>query len=410
MPTEAGVGYSEKTNSRDAGIQAAKAAMEQAGIQKCDLAIVFATSKHDPILLREGIRSVIGETTPLFGGGVVGVITNENLGYEGYSVGVAVLSSEIIQFDLFKESEIADREYETGLNLGRQIKSKQYEGRQNILLVYDIIKKGLLSEGSSMNMAAPLLKGMTESLGQWPQSAGGGIMGSMQWTPPFQYIDNEIIEKSAMALVLSGDVRLDTITIHGCKPSSRYYTITKVDRNTILELDGKPTLEVIAQMLGPESDKSWQDYPLFITLGVNQGDKFGEYVEDDYAVRLCMDVDRERRGLVMFGDDLTPGTDVQLMRRSIDFDYIKKRADELKQRIGDAKPFLAFYIDCAGRISSFSSAEREDAEEIQKALNNQVPLLGWYVGCEIARAGEQMQSHNWTGILCFLSEEKNVEQ
>ena len=33
----------------------------------------------------------------------------------------------------------------------------------------------------------------------------------------------------------------------------------------------------------------------FVTFGVNKGDKFGEYNEEDYANRLCMAIDRERR-------------------------------------------------------------------------------------------------------------------
>ena len=126
--------------------------------------------------------------------------------------------------------------------------------------------------------------------------------------------------------------------------------------------------------------------------------------EDDYAVRLCMDVDRERRGLVMFGDDLTVGSEVQLMRRSIDFEYIARRAEALLAGVADRKPFLALYIDCAGRAGAYCGTASEEAEEVQRVIGSQIPLLGWYVGCEIARTRSIMQSHNWTGILCILSE------
>ena len=167
---------------------------------------------------------------------------------------------------------------------------------------------------------------------------------------------------------------------------------------------GRTCAKEISSLLGPDSDKSWSDYPLFITLGVNNGDQFGDYREDDYAVRLCMDVDRERGGLLMFGDDLIEGKQVQLMRRSIDLEYINKRTDQLFAQLGDRKPVMAFYIDCAGRTAAFSGMDREEAAEVQKALGARVPLLGWYVGSEIAKAGPVMQSHNWTGVLCVLSE------
>ena len=60
MSTEAGVGYSENPTSLEAGIEAASAAMAHAGTARCDLAIVYSTEKHDPIQLRNGLRSIIG--------------------------------------------------------------------------------------------------------------------------------------------------------------------------------------------------------------------------------------------------------------------------------------------------------------------------------------------------------------
>lgn len=403
MPTKAGVGYSESTDSRQAGVEAARAALLEAGGDRCDVAIMFATSKHDPAQFRDGVRSVIGRGAQLVGGSAVGVITKDRLGYEGYQAGVALLASDAIRVDKFIEQGLRDNEFNVGFALGRQIRSKDYAGQLNILLMYDIVKTRL-AEGMSLNMATPLLEGMTRALETWPPTAGGGLTGDMQWNPTFQWFDDRIEQQSALALVLSGSVRLDTSTIHGCRPSSRYYTVTKADGNVVLELDGRPTVEVVSEMFGPNPDRSWEDYPLYVTLGVNNGDRFGEYREDEYAVRLCMDVDRSRGGLAMFGDDLQPGTAVQFMRRSIDFGYIRSRAEELVRQLGQRRPFLALYIDCAGRASPYCGTERDEAEEIQKVIGSRMPLLGWYVGCEIARAGEKMQSHNWTGILCVLSE------
>ena len=403
MATKAGVGYSENPRSREAGAEAASAAVAQAGVAACDLVILFATSKHDPTLLREGVRSIVGSTARLFGGSAVGIITGDCLGYEGFQVGVAVISSDSMKVGMFIQGGLPDNEYNVGYELGRQIESRYGGGDSSIILMYDIVKRQM-SEGLSLNMATPLIAGMSEALGAWPATAGGGMTGDMQWNPTFQWFDDRIEQQSAMALVFDGGVRLDTTVMHGCKPSSDYHTITRADGNVVLELDGKPTADVIAELLGSQPDTSWEDYPLFITLGLNHGDKYGETREDDYAVRLCMDVDRERRGLVMFGDDLRPGAEVQLMRRSLDFQYIARRAEALLAGVGDRTPFLAFYIDCAGRASAYCGSEGEEAEEVQRAIGSRIPLLGWYVGCEIAKTGSVMQSHNWTGILCIFSE------
>jgi hypothetical protein len=403
MSTKVGIGVSENPNSFEAGIEVAKAAIAESNLTACDLAILYTTPKHNPTQLRDGLRSVIGPTSRLIGGYSVGIITKYYLGYEGYQVGVILLSSDTIDVDMFFEKGLLDDEFKTGVALGQQIKAKAYKGEPNILIMYDAIKERT-TEGLSLNLATPLIKGMEQSLGTWPPTAGVGMFGDFQWNPTYQWFDDHIEQGIAMALVLSGGVRMDTVIIHGCKPSSDYHTITKVDRNVVLEIDGKPAVDTISEMLGPGAEVSWEDYPLFITLGVNKGEKFGEFKEEEYANRLCMAVDKERGGLVMFEDDLKEGSEVQLMRRNVYLDYIGKRAEDLLERVGNRRPIFALYIDCAGRASAYCGTEREEAEEVQKVIGPIMPLLGMYSGVEIAQVGKDMQALDWTGVLCVFSE------
>jgi hypothetical protein len=399
--TRAGVGYSERASSRDAGVEAAQSALDQGSLEACELALLFATSKHDPVAFRDGVRSVLGPKTRLFGGSAVGVITNDRMGYEGFEAGVAAIACGGMNADLFIEGGLPGRERQVGIALARQIVARGYDERPNLLLLYDIVKRGLPGEGLSMNMATPLLAGMGEVLGEWPAVAGGGMIGDMQWNPTFQLFDDRIEHHSAMALVLTGGVQMDTIIMHGCTPATSYKTITKAEGNVVLEFDDRPAIETVAAAFG--ADTSWQEYPLYITLGMNQGDKFGEVRDENYAVRLCMDIDRKRGGLVMFGDDMQAGTEVQVMRRTLDLDYVRRRADEIYGSLGDRVPFLAVYIDCAGRAGAYCGTDFEEAQGVQEAIGSKMPLIGWYVGCELAKAGPAMQSHNWTGVLSILS-------
>jgi hypothetical protein len=402
MPTRVGVGYSENAKSFDAGVEAARAAITDADARACDLVLMYSTEKHEPAQLRDGVRSVVGPSTRLIGGYSMGIITRDRLGYDGHQVGVVAISSDSLKVDMFIEGGLVGREYEVGVALGNQIRERHYTDA-NILLMYDLVKRSA-AEGLALNLATPLIEGLSQALESWPPTAGVGMMGSMQFNPTFQWFDDRIEQHSAMALVLSGGVRMDTIIIHGCKPAGGYHTITKAEREVILEIDGKPALDAIADLLGPDSDKSWEDYPLFVTLGVNKGDKFGPFKEEEYANRLVMAVDKERRALVMFENDLRAGFDVQLMRRSIDFDYIRRRAQDVLDRVGDRRPFFALYIDCAARASAYCGTEREEAEEVQRIIGAKMPLLGMYSGVEIAKVGNDMQALDWTGVLCVFSE------
>ena len=166
----------------------------------------------------------------------------------------------------------------------------------------------------------------------------------------------------------------------------------------------KPALDLIAELVGKE--KSWEEYPLFITLGVNKGDKFADYDEEAYASRLCMAIDKERRALVMFEPDLTAGTEVQLMRRDVDnFDYIRGRAERLYNRLGSRNAFFAMYIDCMGRAGAYCGSESEEGAVIQEVFGGRIPLLGMYTGVEIGPVGKAaQQALDWSGVLCVFSE------
>lgn len=405
MTSRAGVGFSENPGSYDAGVEVARDGMAEAGIARCDLAILYSTGRHDPRQLRDGVRSVIGPAARLIGGYATGIITKDRLGYDGFQVGLAVLSSDSVEVDMFIQGGLPDNELNVGLALGEQIKSKVYRGTPNLLLMYDSIK-GKPPEGIvlNLNLATPLLEGMNKSLGTWPPAAGVGMLGDWQSSPTYQWFDDRIEQRSAMALVLSGGAWMDTTIMHGCKPSSGYHVITKAEGNVVLEIDGTPATDAIARLLGREAYRSWEDYPFFVTFGVNKGDKFGEFKEEEYANRLVMGIDKERHGLIMFEPDLTAGTEVQLMRRSIDLNYISERSADLLERVGSRRPFLALYIDCAGRASAYSGTEREEAEEVQRAIGSKMPLLGMYSGVEIAQVGGSMQALDWTGVLCVFSE------
>lgn len=405
MATDAGVGHSEKTNSFDAGREAAAAAMTHAGIGRCDLGMLFCSAPHDPIRLRDGVRSVIGNKARLFGTSAPGVITNDYLGYNGYQFGIAVVSSDSATFDLFLQTGLLDAECQVGRALGRQIRSKPYIGQHNVIVFYDALKQTAKTGPPAMNLATPLIEGLSQELKPWPPLAGCGSLSDTGFQyPSVHFNDDSVLDQSAIALVIAGGLRMDTVIMHGTRPASGYHTITKAEANVILEIDGRAALDVVSELLGPDSGLMWEDYPLLITLGVNKGGKFNEFEEENYANRLCLAIDKERRALIMFEPDLKPGSEVQLMRRSIDFKYITQRCDALLRKLDGRNPVFGFYIDCLGRCASFSGMEREEAAEVQQHIGSRMPLLGIYSGVEIARVGNDMQALDWTGVLCVFSE------
>jgi hypothetical protein len=400
MTTTTGVGFSDLTDSTVAGREAAREALARSG-GRCDLALLFATSRHDPTRLRDAVRSVVGTRARVVGGCAFGVLTADHLGYDGSQVGVATFASEDVRFDVVSTSEIDRGQHEAGLRLGAAARPLLRDGA-SMLLFYDSVQRPL-TEGLRLNMATPLLAGMHESLGTWPTVAGLGMIGDLQFSPTHQWLDDQIRKQTATALLFSGNVRMDTVIMHGLRPASGYHKITRSDGRAVLEIDGKPALDRIAELLGPKADRGPEQYPLWVMLGINRGAKYGEYREDEYQNRVCMAVDVQHRALIVGEPDMAPGTEFQLMRRSVDFAYMRQQVAALESRLDGRKPFFAFYIECTGRAGAVSGTAQEDAVEIQATVGARVPLLGVYSGLEIARVAGAPQALQQTGVLCLFS-------
>lgn len=77
--------------------------------------------------------------------------------------------------------------------------------------------------------------------------------------------------------------------------------------------------------------------------------------------------------------------------------YLEKNNQEL---------FFALYIDCAGRTTDFSGAEKKQAAIVQRTIGRGMPLLGFYSGGEIAPFMGKSRGMDWTGVLLLLSRSK----
>src|SRR5690349_17315676 len=105
METRIGVGHSDRTHSKTAGVEAATLAIENGNISRPDFALIFCSGKHNPHEFMEGVRSILGDI-PKAGGSALGIITHDFLGYEGFEAGVTVFSSDNMSFKVFAEPDI----------------------------------------------------------------------------------------------------------------------------------------------------------------------------------------------------------------------------------------------------------------------------------------------------------------
>jgi small ligand-binding sensory domain FIST len=396
-----GVGYCDSPDTAYAGRQAALDAVAMARRDDaCDMVLLFSTAVHDAGVLRGAVASVVGPRACIVGGGAVGAITNDRFGYAGDQIGLACFWLDGARVNILAEGGLLDGEDETGFRLGRRLADIGTTRESPVMLFYDAIDR--TGEGMRLLMATYLMAGIKRGLGFLPNLTGAGMQGDYACTPTKQWIGSEISQHHAIALSFSEDIRIDSVIMHGCHPATSYYTVTKADRQTILEIDETPAISFLNGLLG--SMISPEEYPFFLILGINKGDKWGEFDENCYASRLCLGIDRERGGVVMFEPDMVAGTEFQIMYRSLDLQYMEPRIEALFAALRGRRPVFALYIDCAGRAAGYGGIDMEDAVMIQKIIGDRAPVLGIYSGVEIAPVGGIPLGLDWTGVLCLFSE------
>jgi small ligand-binding sensory domain FIST len=235
-------------------------------------------------------------------------------------------------------------------------------------------------------------------------------------------------------VAFSREVALLSRVTQGCQPVGPTREITACDRNMVLTLDGQPALPLLMADLG----MSLQDDPrgavpkLRATLvgltdatdtALSRGAQFGT----DTRVRHLVGVDPSREAVAV-ADLLQPGMrlafcqrDVQAARRDL-----VRICSELREELeahheaelqpansGDAavpspppsprrRMRGALYISCSGRGGPHFGGPSAELKIIQHALNAQgedVPLVGFFAGGEIARH----HLYGYTGVLTVFT-------
>ena len=400
MQTKTGIGYSTKTDSFAAGKECSLNAIEEIDNSPISIVIIFCSGKYNPEQFLAGIRSNTGNA-PVIGGAAFGVFTNTELSYEAYEATATVLSSDTIKFQTFSQGDLNKDEYAAGIALSNKINAAAVNNAKGLLVFYDTAKS---VNPPMLNFATPLFAAIEKIIDPAICCAGAGLMGDLQLTSCFQFLDDRVLHQHVLALLISGDCMMYNNIMHGCMPASSYKKITRAEGPVLYEIDNRPAIEVIDELFGTEHTVPWNKFPLFVTLGLNKGDKYADFKEENYANRVCLAIDAEKKALIMFEPDLKAGDEVQLMHRSVNLDYLHNGIAALKQKAAGKKPILYFYINCAGRTKPFAGGELEDVTEVQKIIGNETPFMGFYSGVEVAKLGNHLQALDWTGVLCLLTE------
>ncbi len=204
-----------------------------------------------------------------------------------------------------------------------------------------------------------------------------------------QVVDG-ITDGGVSGVLFSSDVPVASGHTQGCTPIAGKHVVTSCERNILIELDGRPALDVLKEDVGEVIAKDLQRLAgyIFAALPITGSDT------GDYMVRNLLGIDVDD-GLVAIGEIVAHGQEIMFCRR----DGNSARED-MQRMLGDIRGRLggdvkgAVYYSCLGRGRYQFGDDSEELKLIRDALGD-IPLVGFFANGEIFHN----RLYGYTGVL-----------
>lgn len=367
---------------------ATRSAMEPLGKQRPDLVCVFVTA-DDPadvdavaerVRALSGAKHVIGCTA----GGVIGgdrAVEHVN----AVSVWAAVLPDVGVRsFHL----EVI----RTGESLAVVGLPEQRPDDEVVLLLadpYSFPADGFVEQSNDALRGLRLVGGL---------ASGARGPGSTRLV-----VDDQVLQRGAVGVVLSGAVRLRTVVSQGCRPVGPAMVVTAAEGSALLGLAGQPALRKLEQLLAelPPDDQA------LASAGLHIGVVMDEYADDhergDFLVRGVLGVDRAREA-VLIGDVVGVGRTVRFQVRDADTadDDLHALLAAAREEPDMAHVDGALLFSCNGRGGHLFASADHDAKVLREHFDR-VPVAGFFANGEFGPVGGRNYLHGFTASIVTFS-------
>lgn len=245
---------------------------------------------------------------------------------------------------------------------------------------------------------APLLDRFNTAYPEVPV-VGGMASGARARVGNAFLFQNHLHRSGAVGVMLSGAIAADVIVSQGCRPIGSVHSITKVEENVVVSLDGRPPLAEVQGMVESLSvdDRELLRHGLFVGRAIDA--RKSPLGRGDFLIRSVVGVD-QKRGTIAVGDDLTVGERIQFHVR----DAATAREDlemmlSLHTLLEPARGALLF--SCNGRGTHLYGRPDGDISIIRDYLGR-VPLAGFFCAGEFGPIGGKSFLHGHTASLALL--------
>jgi small ligand-binding sensory domain FIST len=240
------------------------------------------------------------------------------------------------------------------------------------------------------------------------EAIGAAASGDPEMQGTFQFYGRNVASRALAGLHLSGDLRRTIGITQGCQPLGPQARVTSGEGNVILEVDGRPALEVLRSRLpGPLAD-SIERLGGHLFVGVPPDPSQDEIRPGEYLVRALVGIDEARGALVV----------AAVVRRDQPLYFVLREAhsarEDLKEmlqrlrRAAGRSVRFGFYFNCAARGSSLYGMPGIDTAYISSAFGD-LPIVGFFGNAEIAPLRGRNRLFTYTGVLALIGDEPGAD-
>lgn len=358
--------------------------------------MVFFSLLHEADALIRGIREVLGPDVPLIGSSSQGIVARDVYEEEGFFCGMLAWVGDL-QVTVSCTRDIPEATFDKGAAAGLTAAALRTAAQRVSFVFYDPlcgVNARTWIRGFDSTAEGTRLFG----------AAAAGAFGPMVETVVIA--GDEVLHGAAVTMTISGAFTLLSAASTGTVPSGEVMTVTKASGNHILELDGRPALEVWGRGIGvPEvmtaQEGSW-------AVGVNRE---GAGEDAEWTVLAPFLYQAETSALVL-QVDVPEGTELVLHQRSpeIIFDRTRAMVARLVAQRGEREVGAMLGFECGARTFPFlgiEAAARENAIVQDALVGDSTAWLGLIAWGEIAPHGDHNEFFNYTyplALLCHVEE------
>lgn len=379
----AGTGYSTARYGSTAALEAAQSAMESGGLSRVDAALVFATPHHVDELskLLRMAGSALG--TEAFIGGTSAGVFARGTEHEG-GPAVAVLALEGLEARTFLFPDLRDEAALAGEEIAARLGGEATECDLALLIVdpYALDEQALLS-GLHRELGAAKIAG-----------AGAADAGSMS---PTQWCGERAATGALAGLVLRTPSPARIGVTQSCRPVTELLTVTRVEGNWVLELDGRPALDLFAEVARGPLAADLQRAGSFVFVALPRNDE-ESLKRGSYMIRNVAGFSKESRAFAL-AQPLRRGDRVALALREPG--GARQDLKQMLDGLGPQRPAAGIYFDCCARGAGFFGVDGLESAYLDSAFRG-VPIAGMLGACEIGPLGGRTELLTYTGVLALL--------